>query len=1603
MVIAYIDLETDSNNQKIRDIGAICGEKELHTHQIAELIPNIQAADFICGHNFLHHDFPHLRAELAQIHKTEKDIIDTLMLSPLLFPARPYHALDKDYKQAFEESNNNPLLDCRITAQLLENETDTFFRLPENLQTIFYYLLKDCDGFSAFFRAMGFQAAENEILAVVVRLIFQTFQEYICKNSPVRDWAKRSPVALAYALSLIHCNNRYSITPAWLVQQYYPEINTILTQLRGTPCETGCDYCREYLDTKKYLRKYFGYEKFRQYDNKPLQAQAAQAAVSQQSLLAVFPTGGGKSVTFQVPALMAGERQKALTVVISPLQSLMKDQVDNLEQRGITEAVTINGLLDPIERQKACERVADGSASLLYLSPESLRSKTIMRLLSGRNIARFVIDEAHCFSAWGQDFRVDYLYIAESIRQLQKLQKNRVIPISCFTATAKPQVIEDIKNYFQRELNLDLQVFQAAVARKNLSYQVLPQKNDDERYQSLHRLIDEYRCPTIVYVSRTRKTEDIAAQLRQDGFAALAYHGKMPKETKIDHQNQFMMGEVNVMVATSAFGMGVDKKDVGLVVHYEISDSLENYVQEAGRAGRDEQIQAACFVLFQPDDLDKHFTLLNQTKIGQKEIGQIWKALKDLFGKRTDIAESPLNIARQAGWSDEREDEIETRVKTAIAALEQVSYIKRGKNMPRVYANSILSANAAEAIDKINQSTRIHPDQKNNAIRIIKKLFSQRSQNRATEETAESRVDYIADVLGLKTETVVKIVSWLREEQILADQQDLRAYVRPNASAYNINQQLNKINQLEKFLLDKLQANDGFLIGTLKSLNQECSEHSGSLKDVNPKIIKSLLHFWRIKNWLTRTEPAHDEISLTLKQSTHELRDWIARKHQLAQWLMGHLHQLAQQQAALNTVPSSSDFVYVEFSIGELKQAFLDDSTLEEWEDVLFFLLRMDLLKIEGGFLVVYQRLSLKRLMLDNRKLYTKDDYRQLAQYYETRKQQIHIVGKYAKMMTEDVQAALKLITDYFSLDYRQFLRQYFPANEADILKLNMTNERFQKWFGNLSPTQLQIIQDDNSKHIVVFAAPGSGKTRVLVHKLASLYQLEDVKHEQLLMLTFSRAAAYEFKSRLFELMGNAAAYVEIKTFHSYCFDLLGRVGDLKQSDDIIEQAVAKIRSGEVENNRIAKLVLVLDEAQDINAIQFELVKTLMAQNEEMRVIAVGDDDQTIYSFAGATPKYMQTLLTQFEATKYELLENYRSKRNIVQFCNRFADLLTERLKNHPVIAVQPEAGEVRYVAFSGGILPNLLAKIQAAYKIGQSVALLTQTNEEAIWLSGQLRQAFIPCKLVQNNDGFLVRNLLEVAVFEHFLNFQNEQNIISQNTWDTARTKALNHFQNSSHLPLLINLLDYFTQLYPKQKYVSDWVAFTHESRLEDFYCVEKQQVFVSTIHKAKGREYDHVFVYLNAPKIATDEEKRVLYVAFSRAKSALTVFSNAEKLRQMCIGDNVIEERYHGNPQEDNRELALYLGHKDVHLGKFQYHQNAINHLYSGQEIAANSLGCFTSSDGEPIVQFSKNFQDKLNDYLRKGYRVIGASVNFIVMWKNPNTGEQCRIVLPIVYLER
>jgi ATP-dependent DNA helicase RecQ len=1247
--------------------------------------------------------------------------------------------------------------------------------------------------------------------------------------------------------------------------------------------------------------------------------------------------------------------------------------------------------------------VEDGSASILYISPESLRSRSIERLILGRKIIRFVIDEAHCFSSWGQDFRVDYMYIGDFIRSIQE-KKNLEdgIPVSCFTATAKQKVIEDIRDYFREKLSLELELFTSKASRTNLHYKVFEKGNEEDKYQMLRDLIEVKKCPAIIYVSRTLKAYKLAERLTQDGFNAKPYHGKMEVKEKTANQNAFISGEVSTMVATSAFGMGVDKKDVGMVVHYEISDSLENYVQEAGRAGRDEKITADCFVLFNEEDLSKHFILLNQTKLSIKEIQQVWKAIKDITRFRSTVSNSALEIARKAGW-DDNVVEIETRVTTAIAALEDAGYLKRGQNMPRVFANSILSRNAQEAIDKIMASERFEEKQKEKGVRIIKKLFSSKSRKHSEDDSGESRIDYISDHLGIVKEEVINIVNLLRDEMILADAKDLTAFIRKGE---NKNRSLNIVNtfsKIEKFLLPLFDEEEKTF--HLKELN-EGAEAKGC-EEVSANKIKTILNFWAIKNWIKRriTDYSKNHVVVIALHPEEMLKEKLEKRHELAKFLVEYLYEKSNDNALKED--EVKEEALVEFSVHELKSAYENSPglfklniDLDDIEDTLFYLSKIEASKIEGGFMVVYNRLTIERLEQNNYKQYTKDDYGKLDQFYENKVQQIHIVGEYARKMISEYRNALQFVDDYFQLNYESFLRKYFPGSKAKELRLKMTPAKFRQLFGDLSAAQLNIINDYESKYIVVAAGPGSGKTRVLVHKLASLLLMEDVKHEQLLMLTFSRAAATEFKKRLLQLIGNAANFVEIKTFHSYCFDLLGKVGNLEKSDEILKKTIEKIKNKEVEISRITKTVLVIDEAQDMDEDEFALINALMEQNEEMRVIAVGDDDQNIFEFRGASSEYLEQFIRVNNAVKHDLLENYRSKRNLVEFTNQFVQRIRHRLKSDPIFAKQTDNGKIKLVRYQSGNLITPLVNDLLTAEITGTTCVLTATNEEALQITGLLVKNGMKAKLIQSNEGFSLFNLLEVRFLLDQLNLGNDIFIISDEVWDAAKRKLSHEFQYSNQLELCNKLIKEFEAVNPKRKYKSDLVEFIRESRLEDFSGGNGETIFVSTIHKAKGKEFDNVFIMLEGFNPTNDETRRQLYVAMTRAKRNLTIHLNSNFLNNLSaenlerVEDSVI--------YPPPKELAMQLTHEDVHLGYFEFIQHHVSNLISGESLRIKAEGCANSQD-KFVLKFSRKFLEILKSNAEKGYILSSSKVNFIVYWKNEEADKEVKIVLPELHFEK
>jgi ATP-dependent DNA helicase RecQ len=327
------------------------------------------------------------------------------------------------------------------------------------------------------------------------------------------------------------------------------------------------------VDPRAALHRHFGHEGFR-----PGQEDIVRAALSGRDLLAVMPTGSGKSIGYQLPALLL----PGTTLVVSPLIALMKDQVDELARKGIP-AAALHSLALPAARRAAEAAMREGRLRLLYVAPERFASESFRRLLEESPLSRFAVDEAHCVSEWGHDFRPDYRALAEAARRCRRADgASGRPPILAFTATATPEVRQDIVGLLGLE---DPEVFVAGFDRPNLFLEVRKVSGEIEKRALLPDLVGGRRA--LVYAA-TRKSADGAADaLRMSGLVAEAYHAGMPEAERTRVQNRFADGSLEVVCATNAFGMGIDRPDVEAVVHFEIPGSLEAYYQEIGRGGRD--------------------------------------------------------------------------------------------------------------------------------------------------------------------------------------------------------------------------------------------------------------------------------------------------------------------------------------------------------------------------------------------------------------------------------------------------------------------------------------------------------------------------------------------------------------------------------------------------------------------------------------------------------------------------------------------------------------------------------------------------------------------------------------------------------------------------------------------------------------------------------------------------------------------------------------------------------------------------------------------------------------------------------------------------------
>jgi ATP-dependent DNA helicase RecQ len=383
---------------------------------------------------------------------------------------------------------------------------------------------------------------------------------------------------------------------------------------------------------REVLKQYFGYSDFR-----PAQLPAIEAILSRRDAMIVLPTGGGKSICFQVPALCLPR----LTVVVSPLISLMSDQVEALERRGIS-ATYLNSTLPPDETAARVDRIRRGETRLLYAAPERLISTATTSLLAEVGVDMLAIDEAHCVSEWGQTFRPGYLQLAGIRRAIGDPQT------IALTATATPRVRRDVARLLELR---NPQVIVGGFDRPNLTFRIERVESDPARHQSMVRHLRALEDPGVVYAATRRQVEFVARILSSGGVNAVPYHAGLPPERRARTQDAFMKGSAQVIVATNAFGMGIDKPNVRLVLHYLHSGSLEDYYQEAGRAGRDGAL-SNCLLLFNPADRNVHDRMREQGKVSGEVLRDVWQCLATLSNGRRPVPIDERLLASRLGAPD---------------------------------------------------------------------------------------------------------------------------------------------------------------------------------------------------------------------------------------------------------------------------------------------------------------------------------------------------------------------------------------------------------------------------------------------------------------------------------------------------------------------------------------------------------------------------------------------------------------------------------------------------------------------------------------------------------------------------------------------------------------------------------------------------------------------------------------------------------------------------------------------------------------------------------------------------------------------------------------
>ncbi|MXZ19534.1 MAG: RecQ family ATP-dependent DNA helicase [Caldilineaceae bacterium SB0665_bin_25] len=1539
-----LDLEVGVKDRRIHKFAAVRpdtgqslifpGAGEGLAAALAKLDDLADGADFLLGHNLIDFDLPHLQAAAPRLRLLRLPAVDTLRLNPLAFPRNPYHHLVKHYQdgQLKRGRINDPKLDCDLALELFRDQQRALQSTSTDLLTAWHWLTtaQNGSGFNRVFASLrgsrrpSNAEADGVIRALLAGVACQTHAREVMTEAMGHGWA------LAYALAWLSVSGGNSVIPPW-VRHQFPEAGRLVRRLRDTACtEPACDWCRERHDARKELTRWFGFPDFRpepkDQAGRPMQQSVIETAMAGENLLAILPTGAGKSLCYQIPALSRYDKTGALTVVISPLVALMADQVAGLERQGIGCCVTVNGLLSMPERADALDRVRLGDAGILLISPEQLRSVSLRRVLDQREIGAWVMDEAHCLSEWGHDFRPDYRYVGRFIRE--RAGEEPIPPVLCLTATAKPDVKDGIVDYFQKELDIELEVYDGGAQRTNLDFVVVKTSNA-EKHAHVHQILmadlpADRPGGAIVYCATRRQTEELAAFLQEKKMEADYFHAGVPPETKKNVQQSFIGGALRVITATNAFGMGIDKSDVRLVIHADIPGSLENYLQEAGRAGRDQQA-ARCVLLYTQDDVERQFGMSARSRLTRREIHGVLRALRNLDRKKRMGGEVVATAGEILGEDEDKAFERDsttddTRVRTAVAWLEEAVLLTREENQVQVFPSSLRVNSMEEARAKF-EKTRINDTYRRQLLAICDKLLETSADESVT-------TDELMLASGLTSEGVRGALYDLERLGIASNDTAITAFVHTGVARASKNR-FEQASALERALIDLLQemAPDMSRGDThplhLRLATQRLKDdgYTYALPEHLRHIINSIAADGRGEGSgggsLEVRERDRETVHVTLQREWGSLERTADLRRAAAGRLLDHL---------LDCLPRGErgTDLLAETTLGKLLAAVESDLKLKSavrdparlMDRALLWLHEQEVIRLNKGLAVFRPAMTIRLSKV--RRGFAEADFQPLRFYYDEQVLQIHVMMEYAQQGLESFSDAVRLSLDYFSLPKQEFLHRWLPERDRELSR-QTTPESWRTVVESLNnPIQRRIVADDRERtNVLVLAGPGSGKTRVLVHRIAYLIRVRRENPRSILALAYNRHAAVEIRRRLAELVGDDARGVIVLTCHALAMRLTGtsfsgRANQLGDEDFkvILHQATSLLRGEglpleEADEMRARLLAgfrwILVDEYQDIGPDEYGLIsalagRTLAEEDDKLSLFAVGDDDQNIYAFGGASVEFIRRFEADYKARPIYLTDNYRSTAHIIDAANSVIAPARQRMKTENPIHID----RARSKDPPGGLWTDLDAVAQGRVQIlpvGDTPITQAQTViAELKRLSGLAQDwDWSACAVVARTWRYLdpVRSLCELEGIP--VQMANEEFSV---VWHLRETQALVNWLRGRDYRLVKSedLKGWVDRQSPTpwtellQEAISEHELETGgaETAVDQFveWLAEwgrdlrrrQRGLLLLSAHRAKGLEFDHVVVLdggWNRPSLGEDADapRRLYYVAMSRARQTLTL----------------------------------------------------------------------------------------------------------------------------------